>query len=238
MSKHTSAQSLPHSNDAQYVGVVARLKRLSSAAVSDCLGRQRGAIGLSAVHGTKKMAGRAFTVQTQPGDNLYVHLALELAAPGDVIVVDGGAAGSGALFGEIMMVYARARGIAGFVADGPIRDSQAFAAEEFPCYSRSINLRGPFKSGSGCVQQPVTVGGMEVFPGDFVLGDADGVVAIRPEEVDALLEAAHGLANKEASMLDSAAKGHFERPWLAELIRSHRAASQAPSAGAKAQVNR
>jgi len=145
--------------------------------ISDNLARLPGAVGLRPFHRGGRLVGTAFTVRTRPGDNLAIHRALELVGPGDVIVVDGGGDETRALVGEIMKNIAEHRGAAGYVIDGAIRDVAAFAASEFPCFARSAIHRGPYKSGPGEINVPVSIGGSVISPGDIVVGDEDGVVS-------------------------------------------------------------
>ena len=134
-------------------------------------------MGLRQYHRSGRLVGTAFTVRTRPGDNLAIHKALELVGPGDVIVVDGGGDESRALVGEIMKNIAEHRGAAGYVIDGAIRDVAAFAASDFPCFARAVIHRGPYKSGPGEINVPVSIGGSVVSPGDIVVGDEDGVLS-------------------------------------------------------------
>src|SRR4051812_29224814 len=134
--------------------------------ISDNLARLPGAVGLRPFHRSSKLVGIAFTVRTRPGDNLAIHKALELVGPGDVIVVDGGGDETRALVGEIMMTIAQYRGAAGYVIDGAIRDVAAFAASDFPCFARTAIHRGPYKSGPGEINVPVSIGGSVISPGD------------------------------------------------------------------------
>ena len=145
--------------------------------ISDNLARLPGAVGLRPFHRGSKLVGIAFTVRTRPGDNLAIHKALELVGPGDVIVVDGGGDETRALVGEIMKNIAEYRGAAGYVIDGAIRDVAAFAASDFPCFARAAIHRGPYKSGPGEINVPVSIGGSVISPGDIVVGDEDGVVS-------------------------------------------------------------
>ena len=145
--------------------------------ISDNLARLPGAVGLRPFHRGSKLVGVAFTVRTRPGDNLAIHRALELVGPGDVIVVDGGGDETRALVGEIMKNIAEYRGAAGYVIDGAIRDVAAFAASDFPCFARTAIHRGPYKSGPGEINVPVSIGGSVISPGDIVVGDEDGVVS-------------------------------------------------------------
>lgn len=188
--------------------------------LSDNLDRLCGAVGLMRFGGTR-VAGRAFTIKTRPNDNLFVHLSLDLAKPGDVLVIDAGGEGSNAILGEIMMRYAISKGIAGIVVDGAIRDVEAFASAAFPCFARSVCHRGPYKNGPGAVRVPVSIGGMVVNHGDYVVADADGIVAFSPTEAGFLHERATASIRSEEKLLADIAAGTFDRGWLADLIACH-----------------
>jgi RraA family protein len=158
--------------------------------VSDCLGRSVGAVGLEPLHGDRPLAlcGVALTVRVRPGDNLMIHKALTLAQPGDVLVVDGSGDVSHALVGGLMRLAALARGVAGFVLDGAIRDVEEWAEGELPVFALGHSHRGPSKDGPGEINIPIACAGLAVAPGDLVLGDADGVVAVSPGRLPQLLE--------------------------------------------------
>ncbi|MBF52764.1 MAG: methyltransferase [Confluentimicrobium sp.] len=189
--------------------LIMEFSKCAVANVSDNLDRLRGAVGLRPFHGSAPMVGRALTVKTAPGDNAYIHRALDLVQPGDVIVVDGAGHEDRALIGGIMMAIARKRGAAGFVLDGAIRDINEIAGGDFPVFARSVIHLGPYKNGPGAINVPVTVGGMLVHPGDIVLGDSDGIVAIRPDEAPATLAATQAQARKEAEILASIEAGTY-----------------------------
>lgn len=158
--------------------LIAAFAALSTPLISDNLARVPGAVGLRPFHRLNGvMAGSALTVRTREGDNQFIHRALDLVQPGDVIVVDGGGYEGRALIGEIMTSIAASRGAAGFVIDGAIRDSGAIGQKTFPCFARSAIHLGPYKDGPGAINVPVCVGGMVVRPGDIVIGDEDGIVA-------------------------------------------------------------
>jgi regulator of RNase E activity RraA len=157
------------------------LTGLATSVVSDVLGRTIGAVGILPVNKQSvSVCGNAVTVSVRSGDNLMIHKALQFLAPGDVLVVDGGGDLSRALFGEIMMTVAKSKGAVGCVFDAAIRDVDAFEKSNFPCWAPGINMRGPLKDGPGSVNVPVSIGGMLVYPGDVILGDGDGIIAIRP----------------------------------------------------------
>lgn len=148
-----------------------------------------------------------------------VHKAMELAQPGDVIVVDAGGETSQAIIGELMQKYAIARGIAGFVIDGAIRDLAALAAEEFPVYARGITHRGPYKDGPGEINVPISVGGMVVNPGDILVGDEDGLLAISQDEAERVIEMAMRKSVEEANTLKSIAAGTVNKDWIDRTLK-------------------
>lgn len=157
---------------------------MPSSVIGDVMGRLVGTTGLHPVNRSPvTVCGNAFTVSVRAGDNLLIHKALELLQPGDVLVIDGEGDVSRALVGEIMMSVARWRGATGFVVDGAIRDVEAFEQQQFPCWARGINLRGPYKDGPGTINRPISIGGMLVNPGDIIVGDSDGLVAVTPRRL-------------------------------------------------------
>ncbi|MBR3315252.1 MAG: RraA family protein [Atopobiaceae bacterium] len=166
------------------------------------------------------LLGTAFTVKVPAGDNLFFHIAMDLAKPGDVIVIDAGGDTRRSSFGELMVTYCRMRGIAGIVVDGAVRDVDAMQKlDDFNIYAKGITPDGPYKNGPGEINTPVSVGGRTVFPGDIVLGDADGVVFIRPSEAPALLEAVHTIEANEAKILATMeADGTYIRPWVQKKV--------------------
>jgi regulator of RNase E activity RraA len=159
-------------------------------------------------------------VRTAPGDNLLVQKALDIARPGDVIVVDGGGYAGQALVGEIMASWAQQRSIAGFVVDGAVRDLDFIAIGNMPVYSTSISPRGPFRAGPGEINVPVTVAGMVVAPGDIIVGDADGVVAVRRADAAQVLAAAHALRQKEDAALVAIKRRELDRTWIDAALRA------------------
>jgi RraA family protein len=178
--------------------------------ISDNMDRLPGPVGLRFFHSGQQLLGRALTVRTRAGDNLAIHQALELVKPGDVVVVDGGGDISRALVGEIMKSIAERRGATGFVIDGAIRDSAAFAQSSFGCYARAAIHRGPYKNGPGEINVPVSVGGCVIMPGDIIVGDEDGVVAFAPEKAAQLLTAVNAQIEREAQIMRSIANGTYK----------------------------
>jgi RraA family protein len=181
-----------------------------TAVISDNLARLPGSVGLRPYHRGAKLVGTAFTVRTRPGDNLAIHRALELVGPGDVIVVDGGGDETRALVGEIMKTIAEWRKAEGYVIDGAIRDVAAFAASDFPCYARAVSHRGPYKNGPGELNVPVSVGGCVISPGDFVVGDEDGIVSFPAAVAANLLDAVQTQIAREEEMMQTIREGRYD----------------------------
>lgn len=157
------------------------------------------------------LLGTAFTVKSRIGDNLMFHKALDLAQPGDVIVVDGRGDLANSLTGEIMMRQAMKRGIAGVIVDGAVRDVEALSRMDLPIYSAGITPQGPYKDGPGEINVPVSCGGVTVNPGDILVGDADGVVVISPRDAAALAEKAAIKSQKEQATFKSIEDGTLDR---------------------------
>jgi RraA family protein len=193
--------------------LVDAFRATATALISDNLARVPGAIDLRPFHRNGKLVGTALTVRTRSGDNLAIHEALGMARPGDVIVVDGGGDTSRALVGEIMKAIAESRGVSGFVIDGAIRDVAAFAAASFPCYARGFTHRGPYKNGPGEINVPVSIGGLVIEPGDFVVGDEDGVVAFPQSIAPALLKAVHAQEAREAEIMKAIREGRYDNAY-------------------------
>lgn len=144
-----------------------------------------------------QLLGTAITVKTPIGDNLMFHQALDMAQPGDIIVVDGGSGNNRSLAGEIMIRFACQKGLAGIVADGCLRDLDGIQTLTMPVYAKGITPQGPFKNGPGEINVPVAVGGQVVFPGDILVGDKDGIVVIRPADAEEIAKAAREKKAKE-----------------------------------------
>ena len=191
-------------------GLIEAFKSAPTSIISDNLARLAGSVGLRPFHRGGRMVGTAFTVRTRPGDNLAIHRALEMVGPGDVIVVDGGGDETRALVGEIMKNIAEYRGASGYVIDGAIRDVAAFAASDFPCFARAVIHRGPYKSGPGDINVPVSIGGAVISPGDIVVGDEDGVVSFSQAAAPALLEAVKAQVAREEATLLSIREGRYQ----------------------------
>jgi RraA family protein len=200
--------------------LVERFRALPVANVSDSMQRLSAAgAALRPMHDGTKMVGAAITVRTRPGDNLMVHKAIDMAQPGDVVVVDAGGDLSNAIIGELMSSHAAHRGLAGLVINGAIRDSAEIRAAAFPVYACGVTHRGPFKDGPGEINVPVSIGGMVICAGDLVVGDADGVVAVPVTDAEVLLVKAEAKHKQESEQLIAIREGRNPRAWVDETLR-------------------
>ena len=188
--------------------------------VSDAMGHVCGVVGLRRYHRAGKLLGTAFTVKTRAGDNLMVHKALALARPGDVVVIDGDGYLGHAIVGELILLYAKSKNVAGFLVDGALRDIAAYEAADFPCYARGHTHAGPYKDGPGEINVPVSIGGLAINPGDLVIGDEDGVLAFAPSEAPRILELVRGFQANEARIKKAIAEGSYDKAWADDLLRA------------------
>ncbi|BFT74724.1 RraA family protein [Paenibacillus sp. P36] len=166
-----------------------------------------------------KLVGVALTVKTRPGDNLMVHKAIDLAEPGDVIVVDAGGDTTNSIVGEIMLRLAQKKEVAGFIIDGAIRDTVAFTNDTFPVYARGITHRGPYKDGPGEINVPVSIGGMIVEPGDIIVGDEDGLAIVPLRDAEDLLQLIREQQVREQLILQSIEDGTVNRDWVDQTLK-------------------
>ena len=201
------------------VDVARKFLEVPVANVSDCMTRMfAGGPRLRPMHGGAPKAGPAFTVKTRTGDNLMIHKALWMAAPGDVIVVDGGGDLTNALVGEIMVGAAARRGLAGMVLNGAIRDAKALREGDFPVFAAGVTHRGPYKDGPGEINVPIAIDGMVIEPGDLVIGDDDGLLCVPFDEVDALYEATRKKMKQEAEQIAAIQAGTNDIAWIDQTL--------------------
>ena len=201
--------------------VVAQAAELQPAILADVAGR-RGALDgrIKALRPRMKLAGTALTVEVRPGDNLMIHAAIAMAKPGDVLVIDGKGDLSAALMGTIMMTACKQLGIAGVVIDGACRDSLEIDEMDYPVFSAGTNPNGPTKNIGGRIGHPVSVGGVTVRSGDFVIGDGDGVVVVEREKIEALLPLAAKKVKDEAARIAAIKTGDTTAKWLDAALRT------------------
>ena len=200
--------------------VVMQFRDLPVANVSDSIHRMfAGGARMKPMHKGGRMAGPALTVKTRHGDNIMVHKALDLAEPGDVLVVDAGGDLTNAIIGEIMSAYAKQRGLAGIVINGAIRDAEIIRAGTFPVFAAGVTHRGPYKDGPGEINVPIAIDGMVIQPGDLMLGDGDGLLCVPYEATEAVYAVASERQKIEQRDIEASVKGTLDRAWVDVMLR-------------------
>jgi RraA family protein len=195
--------------------IVAKFRELPVANISDSMSRMTAAgAKLRPIHAGGVLAGPAFTVKTRPGDNLMVHKALDIAEPGDIVVVDGGGDLTNSLIGEMMTAHAQQRGIAGIVIYGAIRDYDTLHAGNYPVFAAGVTHRGPYKDGPGEINVPIAIDGMVIAPGDLLVGDGDGLVCVPYEQTAEVLKATEAKHAAELKQIEAIKAGRSDRAWV------------------------
>lgn len=201
--------------------LVAAARQFQASILADVGGRRGTLHGrIQPLAKSMKISGPAVTVEVRPGDNLMIHAALQLAQPGDVIVVDGKGDLSCALTGALMAAHAQKVGVAGFVIDGAVRDTDECARGSFPVFAAGANPNGPLKASGGRINWPISVGGTTVNPGDLIVGDADGVAVIPRELAAAIVGGAQAKVDAEAERMKAIGRGETSQAWVEDLLRA------------------
>jgi regulator of RNase E activity RraA len=201
--------------------VVAGLRAFDTPAISDLMNRLYSMeIGIRPMTDEHlQLCGPACTVKVYPGDNLMVHKSLDIAQPGDVVVIDTSGSHMTAVLGDLVSTKARHRGIAGFLVDGLIRDLPGIQGlGDFPVFARGVTPIGPLHRGPGEINYPVSAGGLVVSPGDVIVGDANGVVVVPREIAPELLDRLKRQAATEADYTAAVARGQFSNAWVDDLL--------------------
>lgn len=188
--------------------IVEGFRALSTATVYEAAG-QLGKMDpqIKPTYSGAQLCGPAVTVKCHVGDNLMLHKAVTVAGPGDILVVTiDNHLGAGA-WGEILLTAAKARGIAGLVIDGAVRDTGSYLKHDFPVFARGIAIGATTKKHGGTINHPIVCGNVLVNPGDIVLGDADGVVVVPKARAQAVLESSLERERKEAALMQQLRAG-------------------------------
>lgn len=167
------------------------------------------------------MCGLAVTVNARPADNLMIHKALQVAAPGDIVVVNTCGNTTSAVFGELMCHTAVAAKLGGIVVDGAIRDIDGLTALGFPAFSRTVCAGGCDKDGPGEINVPISCGGTVVMPGDIVVGDRDGVAVVPRAHAEEVLSLVNALMQREKKRIAEIKAGGLFRAEIDESLRRH-----------------
>ena len=191
--------------------LVAQLAQFAAANVSDIQGRQltmRSEIHPVTFPG-RKVVGPALTVKARPGDNLMAMKVIDLAQPGDVIVISSDGEANLSVWGGIMSMMAAKRGIAAVVTDGVVRDIAQCREADLPIWATGLTPVGPTKLGPGQINQATSCGGVIVNPSDVILADEDGVVVVPRDELEAVIARSHERIAKEDAWLARIAENDF-----------------------------
>lgn len=175
----------------------------SSATIHEALGR-KGAINphIKPIYPGMKVCGSALTVSGHGGDNLMLHKAIAVAKPGDVIVATVHGSPEFGYWGFTMSTSAKARGIAGLVINGCVRDGEEIRELGFPIFARGLCIRGTVKETIGYINHPISFEGVLVNPGDIILGDDDGLVVVSQDEAAHVLQNALRRVKREKELVE------------------------------------
>ncbi|MFX4291564.1 methyltransferase [Streptomyces bohaiensis] len=171
---------------------------LPAATLSDAMDRFGAVEGIRPLWRGAALSGPAFTVWTRPGDNKGLHAAFETIRRGEILVVNGGGDTTRAVIGELIVQKAKALQVGGIVLDAAARDVAELAELGVPVFARAVTPAGPWKNGPYRVGEPIAVGGVPVHPGDWVVGDDDGVTVVPRARITETVAAAERLIAGEA----------------------------------------
>ena len=181
-----------------------------------------------------KLCASVCTVKVFPGDNLMVHKTLDVARPGDVVVVNSGGSRSNAVLGDIICTKAKHRGLAGFVIDGLARDLPAIRELDFPVFARGTTPIGPLHRGPGEINYPIACGGVVVNAGDILVADEAGVVVVPQAIFFDLLRRLNQQAAASATYLAAVQRGEFSNLWVDNVLEQQQCVFDTSEPGAKA----
>lgn len=201
-------------------GLVEAFRGRAAPNVADAMGRFRfmdpGIVSRTGL----PLCGVAVTVNARPGDNLMVHKALEVAGPGDVVVVSTNGNTTSAVFGELMGHTAVGARLGGIIVDGAIRDVEGLRVLGFPAFSRTVTPGACDKDGPGEINVPIACGNTVVMPGDIVVGDEDGVAVVRLADAAEVLDGVRALERRERERIDAIRAGQLFKAEIDESLRA------------------
>ncbi len=162
--------------------------------------------------------GAAVTVRARPVDNLILYKALDLAGPGDVLVITNGGLSNASILGDLVCAIAKSRGVAAIVTDGLVRDAAGIRDVGLPVFAAGISPNSPHKDGPGEINFPISCGDLPVHPGDIIVGDEDGVVVIARGDAPTVLQELKKVGAKEREMKAKIEAGWTLPEWIGEAL--------------------
>lgn len=196
-----------------------RFRGLASSNVADAMGRFGFMDSGMQSRSGLPLCGEAVTVQCRPADNLMVHKALQVARPGEIVVVSTCGNLASAVFGELMCHTAVAAKLGGIIVDGAVRDVDGITRLGFPAYSRTVCPGSCDKDGPGEINVPISCGGAVVSPGDIVVGDADGIAVVPRDSAPEILERVFQLMAREQKRVAEIDAGQIFKAEIDETLR-------------------
>lgn len=195
--------------------VVRLYSGIPTSIISDCMVKMFAMDSMiRPFHPNPQMVGHALTIHCPPGDNLVIQKAIEMAEPGDVLVMNAGGNTAQAPVGEIVVSNCIRKGAIGMVIDGAVRDSDILPSLSIPVFAKGVTNRGCYKDGPGEINVTIACGGVVVRPGDLVVGDSDGIVVVPYEEAEGLLPKLKNMVEKEEQLLEQIQNKTVDRSWV------------------------
>lgn len=205
--------------DGLNMAFVQALKDTPTALISDARQRLTGIVGLTRIDTGGPTVGRALTVKTRAADNLVLYKAMTIAKPGDFLIIDAGGDPNHAVVGGLIALQLERLGCVGFAIDGAVRDvAELRRYTNFACYTKAVSHKGPYKSGPGAVNVPVSVCGQIINPGDIIVADHDGLVSFPVDEVEGVLRAVAERRHHEAAIVSEIEAHPRSLQWVRRIL--------------------